>query len=78
MAASGPANYNHVYNHDLLGNISSVVKGGRTTIYQYNDSDHAYAVADLVGGQPGEFYYDANGNMTERYDSGGNSSYKAN
>jgi RHS repeat-associated protein len=71
-ATGGPANYNHIYNYDLLGNISSVVKGGNTTTYHYNDSDHVHAVTDLVGSQPGEFRYDANGNMTERYDSGGN------
>jgi YD repeat-containing protein len=71
-ATGGPANYNHIYNYDLLGNISSVVKGGNTTTYHYNDSDHVHAVTDLKGSQPREFRYDANGNMTERYDSGGN------
>jgi RHS repeat-associated protein len=63
-ATGNVANYSHTYAYDILGNIDSRTENGTTIDYAYNDGAHKQAVTHLNGVQ--KFWYDANGNMTQR------------
>ncbi|MCL4264494.1 MAG: hypothetical protein KJ069_14820 [Anaerolineae bacterium] len=63
--------YNHTYNYNRLGNLTSWVKDGVTLNYNYptNPTSQIHAVTSITNGSPTptmSFNYDDNGNMTSR------------
>jgi RHS repeat-associated protein len=65
QATGGPAPYNRTYAYDKIGNITH--KDGMGD-YFYNDPNHVHAVTHI--GTQQRYWYDANGNMTQRIESG--------
>ena len=61
---TGSNPYSHTYAYDAIGNITSKSDVGNYT-YLYGNKPHAVRQAGNIS-----FQYDANGNMTQRYDGG--------
>ncbi|MDD5008374.1 MAG: toxin TcdB middle/N-terminal domain-containing protein, partial [Syntrophorhabdaceae bacterium] len=61
---TGSNPYSHTYAYDVIGNITSKSDVGSYT-YLYGNKPHAVRQAGNLS-----FQYDANGNMTQRYDGG--------
>lgn len=72
QANGGIADYSERFEYSAIGNLTKYEEtlDGTVWNYEYNDTAHIHAVT-AVNGIEQTFYYDANGNMTERKDTTG-------